>query len=180
MADIPAASILGRVRMTAELRYPADPATVFAMLLDRRFQQIKLGLSAGAAEITIDPHGPGGADGATIMSIIQLPTTEMPGMIRNLVGDTLRVERTEEWGPGAADGSRSGTVTLSTPAPVRMNGRLRLRPDADGSVETVDGDLTANVPLIGGRIERSAHPALLAAIEAEGRAGAAWLAERSG
>jgi Protein of unknown function (DUF2505) len=57
-----------------------------------------------------------------------------------------------------------------------MRGTLSLAPAGAGTAETVDGELTASVPLIGGRIAKAAEPALRAAIEVEQRVGTTWLA----
>ena len=71
---------------------------------------------------------------------------------------------------------RQGTVTVDVDgAPVRLAGTLRLAPDRAGTLETVAGDLKARVPIVGGRIEKAAEPAIRMAIEVEEREGRAWL-----
>jgi hypothetical protein len=144
------------VRLTAQLRYAADTATVFAMLTDPAFQERKLS-ATGALEhdVTVEARADGGAQ----------------------IRSTLTVVQVESWGPAGADGGRDGTVTVEVSgAPVRLTGSLRLRPDGGGTLESVDGDLKAKVPLVGGRIERAAEPAITTAIEVEEREGRAWLA----
>jgi hypothetical protein len=163
------------VRLTAELRYPADPATVFAMLADPAFQERKLA-ATGALEHDVTVESRDGA--ATVRSRRTMPTDQVPDLVRNLVGSTLTVVQVEEWGPADADGGRRGTVAVEVSgAPVRLEGTLRLAPAGGGTVETVDGDLKARVPLIGGRIEKAAEPAIRMAIETEQREGLAWLAQ---
>jgi hypothetical protein len=62
--------------------------------------------------------------------------------------------------------------------PLRMTGSLDLAPNGHGgTIETVDGVLKASVPLIGGRIEKAAEPALRGAIDVEQRLGRRWLEE---
>ena len=163
------------MRLTAELRYAADPATVFAMLSDPAFQERKLSATGALEhEVTVEAR-PGG--GAEIRSRRTMPTDQVPDLVRNLVGATLTVVQVESWGPAGADGGRDGTVSVEiSGAPVRVTGSLRLRPDGGGTLESVDGDLKAKVPIIGGRIERAAEPAITAAIEVEEREGRAWLA----
>jgi hypothetical protein len=163
------------VRLTAELRYAADPATVFAMLTDQGFQERKLA-ATGALEHDVSVST--GADGgAEVRSRRTMPTDQVPDLVRNLVGATLTVVQVEVWGPAGAGGGRDGTVTVEVSgAPVGLTGSLRLRPDGAGTLETVAGELKARVPLIGGRIERAAEPAIMVAIEVEEREGRAWLA----
>jgi uncharacterized protein YndB with AHSA1/START domain len=162
------------MRLTAELRYDADPAAVFEMLTDPAFQERKLA-ATGALEHegTVEARADGGA---VVRSRRTMPTDEVPDLVRNLVGQTLTVIPVEEWGPPAADGGRGGTVTVDVSgAPVRLTGTLRLAPAGAGSVESVAGELKARVPIVGGRIERAAEPAIRLAIETEEREGRAWL-----
>jgi hypothetical protein len=53
---------------------------------------------------------------------------------------------------------------------------MTLRPGDGGTRQTIDGDLKASVPLVGGRIEKAIEPAMQAAIRVEQREGRAWLA----
>jgi uncharacterized protein DUF2505 len=165
------------VRLSAELEYDADPERVFAMLLDQGFQEARL-VATGALthDVGVEPTADGGA---VISSSRDLPTDQIPDGVRAVLGSRLTLIQTETWGPAAADGSREGTLNVQTPqAPVRMTGTLKLVPRADGRTrESVDGELKAKIPVVGGRIEKAAEPAIRAAIEAEGRVGREWLAD---
>jgi Protein of unknown function (DUF2505) len=165
------------VRVTADLRYDADPATVFDMLSDHAFQDRKLGQTGALSwEVQVQPQN----GGAVIVSRRALPTDQVPDAFKAMVGAQITIAQTETWGAAAADGSRTGTMDLEVVgAPIRMQAKLSLSATAEGgSLERVDGELKARVPLIGGRIERAAEPAVRAAIDAEQRIGQAWLAER--
>jgi uncharacterized protein YndB with AHSA1/START domain len=176
-----------RVRLTAEIRYAADPLTVFGMLTDEAFQKRKL---AQTGALTFDVSVSSRPDGgAVVTSTRAVPTDQVPEAFRALVGDRLTIEQTETWGPPGAGGVRTGTLEVSVPGtPVTMSASLSLSEDgvgpvargssptaAAGCVERVDGELKARVPLIGGRIEKATEPAVRAAIEAEERIGQAWL-----
>jgi hypothetical protein len=88
------------------------------------------------------------------------------------------VTEVDDWQAAGSDGSRSGSLTVEiVGAPVRLTGSLRLTPDGAATVEAIEGDLKASVPMLGSKIEKATEPALLAAIRAEGRAGTSWLAE---
>ena len=81
------------------------------------------------------------------------------------------------WGDAAADGSRDGSFSMTVPGtPVTVSGTASLRPSPSGSTVTYDGDLTAKVPLLGGRIERESAPSILQAWDEQASAGRAWLA----
>jgi hypothetical protein len=162
------------VKVTAQIRYAADPATTFAMLLDRDFQeQVCRATGASGYQVAVEESGGGG----TVRTDRQLPTDQFPDFVKTFVGDTVHVVRVDTWGPAAADGSRSGTIVVEIKgAPVRLQGTLSLRPDGGSSVEDVQGDLKASVPLLGGRIEKAVEPPIRSAVATEERVGARWLA----
>ena len=56
-------------------------------------------------------------------------------------------------------------------APIRLNGMLALRPDDAGCEEVIAGELKASIPLLGGKMERAAEPALMSAIRKEEEVG---------
>jgi hypothetical protein len=163
------------VRLSAEIRYDAHPAAVFAMLTDPDFQERKCAATGALEhEVGIDEYDDGGA---AIRTDRTMPTDQVPDFVRTFVGQTLSVIEVDDWQPAAADGSREGTVVVEIKgAPVRLAGAMTLRPDGTGTRQTIDGDLKASVPLVGGRIEKAVEPALQAAIRVEQREGRAWLA----
>jgi hypothetical protein len=165
------------VRLRAEIRYDADPATVFDMLTDAAFQERKCA-ATGALESEVEierfPDG-----GATIRTRRTMPTDQIPDFARTFVGRTLDVVQVDDFGAPDVDGRREGNVIVEIKgAPVRFAGSLALGPSPAGTLETVDGDVKASVPLVGGRLERALEPALQAAIRVEQREGIAWLARR--
>lgn len=164
------------MRVTAEIRYAAEPQAVFEMLTDQAFQERKLaqtGALSYNASVVVSGDG-----GAVVASSRALPTDRVPDAFRTFVGDRLTVEQTETWNPPGPDGARTGTLSVSIPgAPVKLTASLSLAPTATGCLEIVSGELKARVPLIGGKIEKAAEPAVRAAIDAEERIGQAWLAE---
>ena len=165
------------MRVTADIRYDADPSTVFEMLTDHAFQDRKL-KQTGALSWEVEVKLQDG--GAVITSSRAMPTTQVPDTFKSLVGQQITMTQIETWGPAAADGSRSGTMEIDVAgAPIRLTASLSLSATAvGGSTELVEGELKARVPFIGAKIERAAEPAVRAAIDAEQRIGQAWLAER--
>lgn len=165
------------MRFTAQISYDAPPDAVFAMLTDKGFQDRKLA-ETGSLEYssTIDIAG----NGAVITTNRTLPADRVPDAFRSLLGGKLSVVQTETWASAEPGGSRTGEVSVQIPgAPLKMIGSLDLASDGHGgTIETVNGDLKASVPFIGGRIEKAAEPALRAAIDVEQRIGRQWLANR--
>lgn len=162
------------MQVTAQIPYASSCDRVFAMLTDEAFvQQVCEATGALRQEVTIAPD----AGGATVTTRRELATDEIPDFIRRFVGQTLTVLRVDRWGAAAADGSREGSLSVEiVGAPVRMTGTLRLSPKHAGTIEDVDGDLRASVPLIGSKVERAAEPAIRSALGKEEQLGRAWLA----
>lgn len=163
------------MRVEAELRYAASPDEVGAMLADPGFVDRKCA-ATGALRHTAEVDGD--ASGAfTVTTVRTMTTGQFPDVARTFVGDTVDVKQVDEWGAADADGTRTGTVALDMVGlPMKLAGTLRLEKTGSGTVQTVDGDLKASVPIIGGKLERAAEPALQMAIRKEGEVGQTWLA----
>jgi hypothetical protein len=162
------------VRLQDVIRYDAAPPAVFEMLVDPAFQERKCEATGALSWVVgVDRTGDGSA---VITTRRSMPTDQLPELVRGLAGRGLEIVEVDEWGPPATDGARAGRVTVRIEgAPVRVTGALRLSGEGRGSRQEIDAELTASVPLIGGRIEKAAEPAMRAAIRVEGRTGAAWL-----
>jgi hypothetical protein len=158
------------VKVTAQIRFAADPAATFAMLADKGFQEeVCQATGSVSTDVSIDQS----AGGATIRTSRELPTEDFPDFLRKFVGDTVHVVRVDSWGAAAADGSRDGTITVEIKgAPVRLSGTITLRPDGAETVEDVQGDLKAAVPLVGGKIEKAVAPSIRGAVAKEQEVGA--------
>ena len=161
------------MKISATFDYAATPHDVFAMLIDEDFQARKC-VATGALSHSVSVSAQG--DRTVIVSNRDLPTDGFPDFVKSLVGATLAVTETQDWGPAGPDGARQGRLTVDIAgAPIDLAGTLSLAPAAQGSVETVDGDLKARIPLIGSKIERAAAPAIESAMRAERETGQAWL-----
>lgn len=165
------------MHLSAELRYDADPSAVYAMISDPDFQERKLANTGALSyEVTVDAHEDGGI---TVTSRRELPTDRVPDFVKGFVGSTIKVEQVEEWEAVEADGVRNGSLVADVSGmPVKFTARLSLAPSADGTLEVVQGDLRASVPLIGGKVEKATEPAIKAAVAAEQRTGRDWLKQR--
>ena len=161
------------MQVTAQIPYPASTSAVFAMLTDEAFLK-QVCEATGAVKYEVDVQET--SLGTSVTTRRELPTDQIPDFIQRFVGQTLTVSRVDLWQPAAPDGSRQGTIVVEiVGAPVRMTGTLSLRPGSDGTIEDVDGDLKASVPLIGGKIEQATEPAIRSALRKEERLGLAWL-----
>lgn len=161
------------MKVTAQIHFPADPAATFAVLVDKGFQE-EVCRATGSVDTDVSIDQSGG--GATIRTSRELPTDDFPDFIKKFVGDTVHVVRVDTWGPAAADGARDGTITVDIKgAPVRLSGTITLRPQGAQTVEDVQGDLKAAVPLVGGKIEKAVAPSIRGAVAKEQEVGGRWL-----
>src|SRR5450631_703222 len=161
------------MKISAIIDYSATPDEVFAMLADEDFQNHKC-LATGARRhtVSITEH-----DNRTIiLSTRDMPSDSFPSFVKSMVGDTLAVTETQDWGPPGTDGVRHGKLSVEiASAPVALHGTLSLTSGGEGCVETIESDLKASIPLIGGKIEQAAAPAIRSAIRVESENGKAWL-----
>ena len=109
------------MRLSAEIRYDADPAAVFAMLTEAEFQERKCAATGALDhEVEIEEYDDGSA---VIRTRRTMPTDQVPDFVRTFVGQTLEVVQVDDWGPPAADGAREGTAVVEIKgAPVRLAG----------------------------------------------------------
>jgi len=161
------------VRVEDTLHYPVPPADVATMLADPEFVRRKIE-ATHAVSHELDVVGT--ADGAfTVTSRRTMPTTTLPDIAQKFVGETLDLRQVEAWEAPRPDGSRAGTVVVEiVGAPMRLTGTLSLVPRDGGTTETLAGDLKASVPLIGGKLEKAAEPAFMAAVRKEHEVGREW------
>ena len=162
------------MKIAKTVQYSASPEEVFAVLADQAFQDAKCAATAALRHTAaVSTQG----DRTVITTERVLPTDGMPDFAKSMVGETLKVTETQDWGPAGDDGSRQGTVSMAVAGvPVSLKGSLSLAPGGPGSVETIDADLKASVPLIGGKIEKAAAPPVEDAIAIEQRLAEEWLA----
>jgi hypothetical protein len=64
-------------------------------------------------------------------------------------------------------------------APIHLEGNISLAQGGHGSIETIEADLRARIPILGAKIEQAAAPAIQSAIRVEEETGEAWLATRA-
>lgn len=153
-----------------ELRYDgATPGQVYEMLADHAFRERVCEYQRyPRREITIVPQG----TGMTVKVDQHRPATEVPSFARKLVGQELNIVQQETWSdPTAAE------LHVSIPGkPGDMRGTVELHGDDHGTTEVVAVEVTASIPLIGGKIEGLIGDMLGKALRAENKVGRDWLA----
>lgn len=158
------------MRFEHTLRYDAPPEAVFAMLGEAVFRE-KVCEAQHTTEATAEVDGMD--DTMTVTVDQRRPADGIPSFARKFVGDTIHIRQHEEW-HSATDAS----LEVSVPGkPGHLKGSITLRPDGDGTVETVSGEIKVHIPLVGGKLEGLIAELLDHALRAEQRIGRIWLAE---
>lgn len=166
------------MRITETVTHPIDVHESFVMLTDVGYQELRCE-RAGAADhtVTVEPDG-----GDTVVTTQRhLPTTRFPDFVRAVVGPQLLVVETVRWGRADSDGEREGAMSVELPGtPVRFIGGVHLRrgPDGTSTVHVVDGDLEANIPLLGKKVEAAVAPEISGIVQLEQQVAEEWLASR--
>jgi hypothetical protein len=164
------------MRLHADDRYDAEPAAVFGMFCNPEFLRAKYdALGYPKHELVeLDTSG----EGATVKTRRWVPAN-VPGFAKRLFGDTTEMVQTDTWGP-ETDGVRHGTWVIDVPGkPVKASGSITLESTSNGSLVTIDGELKASVPLIGGKLESWAGGEAAETLGKEYEFAVTWLQSQS-
>ena len=163
------------MRIRNELAYPATPGAAARMMHDRDYIVGRCRMmESHDIEVTVE----GDVEGAfTVTSVRVQSPDQVPEPLKRFAGRGVTIRQVDIWQAPTSAGARIGTVGVEIVGlPIRFDGTMALEPTPDGCIQSVDGNLRAAIPLIGGRVEQAAAPAIDGAMRAEQRSGLAWLA----
>jgi hypothetical protein len=148
-------------RLALSRDYPHGVPAFAAALAEPDFHRVKLDVDgSGRIEVVAFERRDGADDreGTRYVRVVlrqPVPPGQVPAVIERLLSGVLVIERTEEWTltPRRCDG-RARVVVPGTP--IGAAGTMSVAPQApDGSRLSIDLDITASVPFLGGGIERA-------------------------
>jgi hypothetical protein len=157
------------MKFSHQMTYDAAPADVQAMLVDPDFRE-----QACVAMRTVrhQVHITGGGSGTTVVVDQTQPARGIPSFAKKFVGDEIQIVQRESW-----TNASSATLSVEIPGkPGTFKGRIDLSGDEGRTVETVAGDISVKVPILGGKLEGMIGDLLEKALHSEHRVGRAWLA----
>jgi hypothetical protein len=99
-------------------------------------------------------------------------TDRVPSYAKKMVGDSIAVSQREQW-----TGDEAAVEILIPGKPGRAHGRVSLIDAGGTTTQSVVLEVTAKVPLVGGKLESMIKDLLLKAFEREARVGQQWLQE---
>jgi uncharacterized protein YndB with AHSA1/START domain len=159
-----------------EIVYAASPDDVFEMLCDKAFrEEVCRGIGSVRYEVSVTRDG----DTAQIRNH-RVMKADLPDVAKKVVGDSIEMVQTEDWGERQADGSRTAAFRVEIPGkPGSITGSVSLSPSGGGSREVVTGSVKVTIPFVGKKLETEVAKGLKAALRVEGQIGAKWLASEA-
>lgn len=114
--------------------------------------------------------------GGKLVVTEEQPVAGVPSFAKKFVGESTKVIHTELWN----DDGTAATITLDTPGkPTHVVGGITLSESGGATKHTYDLDVTASVPLLGGKLEKLVAELTTAGLVTEGQVGSEWLASHS-
>jgi hypothetical protein len=152
------------------LDFAATPNEVYAMMTDQAYLE-EVCVASESLSYDASVNGSSTRSSRTLLS---------PESAARFTGPQLTIVEEVEWGTAGGDGARTGVLTMTVLGqPVRLNGRLLLRPGGRGTTVQLTGELKVAIPLLGRKMEESAAPAVLAGFRTQQRVGDRWLGGES-
>lgn len=158
-------------KFSADATYSVPAARVREIQTDEAFVDFLAQRFAGdvGAEVRSRSVTTDGETATTVATVFVSPDN-LPGMARRFLSDGVEVTIRQVWDAPAADGSHTGEFAVSSkPDKATLRTRFVLRDDGEGSSRHYDGQLSVNIPLVGGAVEKEAlkHTDRVMRIEAE-------------
>ena len=160
--------MMGGMDISTGLDFAATPEEVYAMMTDQAYlEEVCVASQAISHDASVS--------GSSTRTSRTLPSPESAA---RFTGPQLTVVEEVQWADPAADGSRTGALTMTILGqPVRLTGQLRIAPGGRGSTVNLTGQLKVNIPLLGRKLEESSAPAVLAGFRTQQKVGDRWLTD---
>lgn len=152
-----------------QLKYDASPDEVYAMLSDPAFRNRVCGaMDVVSCDISIDKDD----EGMSVRIDMVQHTHGMPGFAKKIAGEQTRIIQSETWTAG-----EGADLDVRIPGkPGHVKGRITLTGDENSTVESFDGEVTVNIPLVGGKLEGLIERLFVDGMDTEQQVGVDWLA----
>ena len=140
--------------MAHSARHSKSVAVVYAAFTNEQYWHDRLAAVGGPnAELREAAKTP---DGSFKVVLVQaIAEKHLPSLVTKVRRGDLKIDRTETWGPLTGDTARGRFEVSVQGAPGTISGDIEIAADGTGSVFRVDGSVSVNIPLIGGRVEEA-------------------------
>ncbi len=159
-------------KLDYDQRLSASPAQVREVLLDPDYVRAKAERT-GAFDITVDVTMQ--SDGRATITCTRSMPAEVPSYATAFVGEHLTITEVQEWSAPDASGAATAVVTVDFHAPLAYRGTITLTGDGSTSTLANRGEFKANVPFVGGKVERVASEMTEKYLAKETQVASEWL-----
>jgi hypothetical protein len=155
-------------RLTHTMTYDAPLADVGAMLDDPAYRAEVIEAQGGVRG-TFEMETTGDVTTAVVDQV--QPAEGLPSFAKKLVGSEINIVQREEW---TSESYADLQVTIPG-KPGKVVGSISLDGTDGTTTETVEVEITVNIPLVGGKVEKLISDMLGKALRAEERVGRDYL-----
>ncbi len=150
-------------------------STVYSALVDKAYLTDRLAALGGQNAALLEHHASG--DSAVYKLRQGVAADQLPSGVRSILRGDLVVEREETW--RLEGGKHVATTRARIPGmPAEITGGARLDETADGGTAWVtNAEVKVNIPLLGGKVERTVAEQVAKLLAAESEFAGGWLAE---
>lgn len=154
-------------------RYPVPPDQIMAMLQDPEYSPAKYS-ALGDISYEVTTHEV--ADGGVSTVVEREVPSSMPDLAKKILGQTNHMVQKENW-RAAADGYAADMTIESPGKPLAITGDMTVVPVGDGESDwTVNFEVKASIPLVGGKIEKMVEKETMDTLPKEFAFNKEWLA----
>jgi hypothetical protein len=135
--------------MSVNYDFVQDAESVYELLTDPQFLVDRcIALDELSAECDIEEHGE-----EIVISLTREVQRDLPKVLAKLFDPVQIMDMTERWQPDGDGWSGDWSIEVRG-KPVTINAKFKLAATADGCRYSVSHRVKANIPLVGGRVEK--------------------------
>jgi len=154
------------MQISATISYPSGttPAQVYELATDADFRrEVCEATHALDYDVSVDAQD----DTAKVVVTRTMPA-DVPDFMKKMIGETVDVVQTEDWGAPDADGQRTADVVVQIKGqPAAMNGTAAIVASGGEVVMQIEGDLKVSIPFFGKKVEPEIAKGIYAAVDKE-------------
>ncbi len=163
------------MKISATISYPegTTPDQVYELSIDPAFRaEVCRATRALDHAVDIDVHD----DATSTVVVTRTMPADLPDFIKKMVGETVGVVQTEQWGEPDDRGQRTADLTVQiTGQPATMKGTASIVATEDAAEMRILGELKVAIPFFGKKVEPEIAKGIYGAAAAEQRTAAGHL-----
>lgn len=163
------------MKISATVSYPTatSPEQVYGLSIDPGFRgAVCEATRALRHDVSVDEHD----DRTSTVVVSRTMPTDLPDFVKKLIGDTVDVIQTEDWGAPDAGAQRTADLVVRIKGqPATMTGTASIVSTDDGAEMRIQGELKVAIPFVGKKVEQEIAKGIYAAVGREQETAASWL-----